>query len=284
MRKIRNRQILPLSALLLVLMAICAVCSNQKKTEPLCDYPDIYGKRNLVVVMEYTPASYMRVGDSIVGEQYRLVQALSERLNIPVEIRLENDLQKSIEGLQNGQYDLVARLLPVTTEMREQVSLTEPFSTDRLVLVQRVKGDTTLGSYLSDEGKFVRRVKGDTTPVYVSSLLELPGKVICVTENSPCMQRLVNLAQEIAADEFIVWKIPDYNEEQLAVLVANGEVDYVVCDYETASRCAKNHRNLDISLNISFSQLQAWAVRKESPILLDSVNVWVKTLKKKKKR
>ncbi|MBP5457402.1 MAG: transporter substrate-binding domain-containing protein [Paludibacteraceae bacterium] len=264
MRKIKNIHILPLSALLVVLMAICAVCSNQKESEPLRDYPDIYAKRNLVVVMEYTPASYMRVGDTIVGEQYRLVQELSKHLDIPVEIRLENDLQKSIEGLQNGQYDLLARLLPVTTEMREQVLLTEPFSRDRLVLVQRVKGDTT--------------------SVYLSSLLELPGKMLCVTENSPCMQRLENLAQEIATDELKVRIIPDYNAEQLAVLVAKGDIDYVVCDYETAFRCAKDHQNLDISLNISFSQLQAWAVRKESPILLDSVNAWVKTLKKKKKR
>ena len=33
---------------------------------------------------------------------------------------------------------------------------------------------------------------------------------------------------------------------------------------------------LDIQTDISFTQLQAWAVRKSSPILRDSLNVWLK--------
>jgi len=36
---------------------------------------------------------------------------------------------------------------------------------------------------------------------------------------------------------------------------------------------------LDISTNISFSQLHAWAVRKDSPQLLDLINKWIEEWK-----
>ena len=42
----------------------------------------------------------------------------------------------------------------------------------------------------------------------------------------------------------------------------------------------EEYDSLDYSTQISFSQLQSWAVRKESPILLDSINSWIKTWKK----
>ena len=42
-----------------------------------------------------------------------------------------------------------------------------------------------------------------------------------------------------------------------------------------------DYPSLDITTGISFSQLHAWAVRKESPQLLDSVNVWIGNVIKK---
>ena len=265
MQKIRRIHVLLVLVMVLVIASIFTFLSNRGEVVvTVRDWPEIQESGKLVVVMEDSPESYMRHGDTIVGEQYGLVQALSERLKIPVDIRLENDLQKSIVGLRHCDYDIVARPLPVTTTMRDMVAFTSPLKTDRQVLVQRVKDDTSA--------------------VYVSSLLELPHKPIYVTANSPYIQRLQNLAQEIATDGIDVQQMPDYNEEQLAMLVSSKDIDYAVCDYETAQRSASVYKNLDISLNISFSQLQAWAVREDSPILLDSINTWMKTLSKKKKR
>lgn len=260
MKRIRIVHVLIFLACLLAVAAGLTVLSDRGEVVAPRDWDEIASSRQLTVVMEYTPASYMRVGDTIQGEQYRLVNALSEHLGIPLQICLENDLQKSIDGLRRGDYDLVARLIPVTTDMRGLVSFTDPIATDKQVLVQREKSDTTVA--------------------YVASQLDLSGKKIFVTEGSPYIQRLSNMAQEIAAEDFTVVQMPNYNEEQLATLVAAGEIDYAVCDYETARRCAVTHPNLDLSTNISFSQLKAWAVREESPVLLDSVNAWLRTLTK----
>lgn len=259
--KLRTAHIFVFLACLLVVAVMLTFLRDRGEVSVSRDWGDIKASGRMVVAMEYTPASYMRVGDTLVGEQLRLVNALSDHLGVRVEVRLENDLQKSIDGLRRGDYDLLARLIPITTDMRDIVAFTAPIMTDKQVLVQRAKGDTA--------------------SAYVASQLDLSGKRIFVTENSPYIQRLSNMAQEIAADDFFVEQMPDYNEEQLAVLVSSGDIDYAVCDYETARRCLRDHPNLDLSTNISFSQLKAWAVRRESVVLLDSINVWLGSLPKK---
>ena len=223
--------------------------------DPPRDYQEIKEAGMLHVVMDYSPSGFFRSGDSIGGRQYEMVMLLSDYLNIPVEIHLETSLQESMEGLENGKYDIVARLIPVTSELRESVAFTENMALDKQVLVQRKASDTTT--------------------VYVHNQLELPGKRIYVTYASPYIQRLQNLANEIG-DTIQIIEMPDYESEHLLVLVAKGDIDYAVCDYQTAMRMLPDYPSLDISTSISFSQLHAWAVRKDSPQLLDSINAWIR--------
>jgi membrane-bound lytic murein transglycosylase MltF len=223
-------------------------------TNALRDYKEIKESGVLNVVMNYGPSDYFRNDDSISGQQYEMVMSLSEYLHIPVEIHLETGLNASLEGLKNGKYDLVARLIPVTSELRESVAFTENLSLDRQVLVQRKATDTST--------------------VFVHNQLELPGKKIYVTYESPYIPRLQNLANEIG-DTLQIIEMPDYESSHLVALVAKGEIDYTVCDYQTALRMLADYPILDISTGISFSQLYAWAVRKESPQLLDSINAWI---------
>ncbi len=258
MRKINskyNRAIL-ISALLFVVFFIlrCGIASNSSR-----DYQEIKDSGVLHVVMDYSPSGFFRSGDSIGGQQYEMVMSLSRYLNIPVEIHLETRLEESLEGLENGKYDIVARLIPVTSELRESVAFTENILLDKQVLVQRKASDTT--------------------SVYIHNQLELPGKKIYVAHNSPYIPRLQNLANEIG-DTIQIIEMPDYESGHLLILVAGGEIDYAVCDYKTASEMLADYPSLDILTNISFSQLHAWAVRKESPQLLDSINVWITQWKK----
>jgi membrane-bound lytic murein transglycosylase MltF len=58
-------------------------------------------------------------------------------------------------------------------------------------------------------------------------------------------------------------------------MVAYGEADYAVVDKEIALKNALLFPHLDVNTDISFTQLQAWAIRKEAPVLLDSLNRWI---------
>lgn len=56
-----------------------------------------------------------------------------------------------------------------------------------------------------------------------------------------------------------------YSSEQLAIMVAKGDIDYAVCDQQIARVSKGNLPEIDIDTDISFTQLQSWAVRKDSP-------------------
>ena len=52
---------------------------------------------------------------------------------------------------------------------------------------------------------------------------------------------------------------------------------------QTAQAAADSMPQIDISTDISFTQFYAWAVNKHSPVLLDSLNTWLKHFKQSEK-
>ena len=58
------------------------------------------------------------------------------------------------------------------------------------------------------------------------------------------------------------------------MMVAGGDIDLTVSDEKTAEKLAQALPEIDIETDISFTQLESWAVRKDSPVLLDSLNNW----------
>jgi membrane-bound lytic murein transglycosylase MltF len=63
------------------------------------------------------------------------------------------------------------------------------------------------------------------------------------------------------------------------MMVASGEIEYTVCDEKVALQLSEELPEIDIETDISFTQIESWAVRIDSPILLDSVNSWLSRFK-----
>ena len=118
----------------------------------------------LTQVADYSALDYSIVNGAEQGFQYELVNAFASSLDMEVEWKLENDLAKSIEMLNNGDVDLIARPIPVTTEMREQVLFSKPILQTRKVLVQR-------------------KVEYNDSIEPIRDQLELAGKTIYVPSN-----------------------------------------------------------------------------------------------------
>ena len=67
-----------------------------------------------------------------------------------------------------------------------------------------------------------------------------------------------------------------YESEKLIQHVANGEIDYTVCDENVAMVNATYYPDIDVSTPVSLSQDLAWGVRKEnSEKLLGELNRWI---------
>ena len=112
----------------------------------------------------------------------------------------------------------------------------------------------------------------------IRNQLDLAQKTLYIPKGSPALLRLKNLSHEIG-DTIYVEEDALYSGEQLSIMVAKGDIDYAVCDRQTARIAKENLPEIDIDTDISFTQLQSWTLRKDSPVLLDSLNSWLKRIK-----
>ncbi|MCD7974152.1 MAG: transporter substrate-binding domain-containing protein [Candidatus Azobacteroides sp.] len=254
-----------LLAIVIILMLLLKDCGKQT-SKPVYshepekrDLQEIKEEGILRVVTAYNQIGYFINGDTISGFQYDLINLFGKKAGLQVEIHPEMDLLKSILGLEIGNYDIIARNITITAELREKLNFTEPIILNKQVLVQRTA-----------------EYNNGTEPI--RNQLDLAKKTLYVPENSPSLLRINNLSSEIG-DTVYVEEMKKYESEQLIILVAKGDIDYAVCDALIAQKMKPRFPEIDIQTDISFTQLNAWAVRKESTELLDSLNSWIKELK-----
>jgi membrane-bound lytic murein transglycosylase MltF len=227
----------------------------QSKTIIIRDYPEIQAEGILRIVTEYDRSGYFESDNQIEGFQYELSKAIARLSGLEVLIYLDINLENSYEGLQTNLYDIIARNIPTTSELKETYLFTDPIVLNKQVLIQRNKAN-------NDGIEPIR------------NQLDLAGKTLYIPESSPVLLRLRNLQHEIG-DTIYVVEEPLYSSEQLITMVAKGDIDYAVCDLQVALAAEKLYLEIDTKTDISFTQLQAWAIRKTSPILLDSLNHWL---------
>ncbi len=219
------------------------------------DYQEIIESGALNVVTDYNTFGYYVSGDTIDGFQYDLIKKLEKDWSITVNIFLENSLDDNLAGLEIGKYDIVARNIPVNTSLKERFEFTKSISKNKYVLVQR-------------KAEF----NNDSLPI--RQQLDLANKAIYVHKDSPVIMRLHNLANEIG-DTIFIMQDEKYEQEQLVMMVAGGDIDFTVCNESIAINLANELPEIDIATAISFTQLESWAVRIDSPVLLDSLNNWL---------
>jgi len=172
---------------------------------------------------------------------------------------LNMSFEKSCYGLESNQFDIIAQNVPVTSELKEKYLFLDPIVINKQVLVQRTAA-----------------ANNDIPPI--RNHIELANRTLHVPKNSSALLRIRNLCHEIG-DTIYVVENPLYADEQLCIMVAEGDIDYAVCDRQTAILAQQQLPQLDIDTDISFTQLQSWIVRSTSPNLADSLNHWMQTLR-----
>ena len=222
-------------------------------------YEEIIRSGVLRAVTEYNSISYHAQADSIGGLHYELLQAFAESKGLKTEITPEMSVEKRIEGIQLGIYDLLANNVLISSERKDSLLFTSPILLSRQVLVQRKPTE------MNDQN-------------YINSLLDLAGKTVHVVKESPSILRIHNLSNEIG-DTIYIKEIEKYGQEQLLAMVAASDIDYAVCDESIALTAANDLPRLDFETTISFTQFYSWGVNKENTILLDSLNAWLDSYK-----
>ncbi|MCG6186159.1 transporter substrate-binding domain-containing protein [Maribellus maritimus] len=256
-------------------LLVCFLClfscnhtSREKKKKETVqsesnDLERISSTGTLRAVVDYNSTNYFVYRGKPMGFKYELLKQLTSDLGVNLEIVVSNNLAETFNGLQNKRFDLIAKNLTVTKQRNSLVDFTVPLEQTRQVLVQRSR-------------------ENQLDSVYVNSTLELAGKEIHVQKNTSYYRRMVNLSEEIGEDIHIVQDTV-YGVEQLIALVAEGEINYTVCDENIALLNKMYYPNLDVSLKVSFPQNIAWAVRKDSKEWKEYLDNWISKFKRSRK-
>jgi membrane-bound lytic murein transglycosylase F len=217
------------------------------------DLPQIQEKGELTVLTLYSSTSYFLYRGESMGYQYELCRQFAESLGLQLRVQVANSPEELIQKLLNKEGDLIAFNLPITHEWKDSVRYCGEETITHQVVVQR-KGRAALTDVTELVGK----------EVYVK-----PGRTL---------QRLQNLDRELGGG-VLIHEVPEdsISNEDLITMVAQGQIDYMICDNDLARINRTYYLNLDISLQVSFMQRSAWAVRKDEPLLAQAADEWHQT-------
>ena len=222
------------------------------------DLDDILKRGTLKVVTDVNPVNYYIENSQTGGLQYDLITLFAENYHLKVEFLISNSPQKSLNMLETNRADIAASLLFPDKRLREKFSFTKPFYRSPQVLIQN-------GAYANAKG-------------VIHNTLDLTGITIEVPRQSPYVQRIKNLSEELG-DTINLIENPKMGTEQLVIKVAYGEIEATVAEKNIAEEYKRRFPVLNTDLEISFEQNRSWAINKENKILLKAVNKWIDELK-----
>lgn len=218
-------------------------------------YEEIIQSGVLRAITEYNAFSFHAQEDTVSGFHYELIQAFAKSKNLKVDIIPEMSLEKRIQGVESGEYDILANNVLKTSNRKDSIQYTHPIFLSKEVLVQR-------------------KPKDENDSSYIHSLLDLGSKTLHLVKNSSSIYRIQNVIFEIG-DTIFIKEVEKYGTEQLIAMIANGEIDYTVCDESIAQAVIKNFPQIDIETAVSFTQFYSWGVKKSNTALLDTLNAWI---------
>lgn len=235
------------------------------------DLGEIRHRRLIRVLVTHSQTDFFLEGGRILGIQAELVRQLMKTLNKG--IRRESDklfvqfipveFHQLLPALIAGEGDIAAALLTITP--------------DRANLVDFVSGQTSLVDEVIVKYKNAPRI---------DSKGGLSGKQIYVLNSSSYVQHLEELNNDLNTLDMpevdIIESDPRLLTEDILELVNAGIIDYTVCDDFKARLWAQVLPNLDIleQVKVSEDKYVGWAVRKNSPELLQALNAFMPKAKK----
>jgi membrane-bound lytic murein transglycosylase F len=233
------------------------------------DMPEIRASDTLKAIAIYNSTEYFLYRGQAMGFEYELLKELAETLDLQLEMVVAKNVNELFDMLNSGQGDIIASGLTITEPRRKIISFTDYHYVTHQALVQRKpKNWRSLPGYKLDK-------------LLVSDLIDLIGDTVHVLKQSSYYERLLNLQQEIGGQIYIDTNLGSSNTDDIIKQVVDGKIKYTVADYNLAAINKTYYPILDIETPVSFSQRIAWAVRKNSPQLTDTINQWVAQMRKK---
>ena len=232
---------------------------------------DLIKKRGkLIIITDFNSVDYFIYRGQPMGFNYELAKAFADYLGVSLEVNTNYNLKTTFNELYSGKCDVLAMGLTITKDRTKKLQFTKPIMQTRQVLVQR-----------KPEG-WEKMSKKELDKHLIRLTLDLARKHIVVEANTSYCKRLKSLSDEIGDSIYYVGT-SEFLTEDLIRQVAEGRIDYTVCDEHIAMVAQTYYTNIDIQTPISFEQNLAWAIGKGDPEFLKELNNWLTRYKKSKK-
>ncbi len=248
------KRVIVIIFLLLVGAIVCGLLPRVKKggNAPF-DLPSIKEKGTLTAATLYSSTSYFQYKMQDMGYEYDLIKDFAESEGLRLEIKIAKNDTELIEMVEKGEADVIAYPIFVSNENKQKLRFCGHEQLTHQVIVQRANtGDTLL-----------------------TDVTQLIGKQVVVLPQTKYAERLRNLNDELGGGIEILYSNKDsLSNEDLMAMVSKGEIAYTVSDDNVAKLNKTYYWNLDIRLQISFSQRSSWAVRQDTPLLAEAITAW----------
>lgn len=239
----------------LVFVVLFSACGEQKQGVIPYDFQQILESDTLRVLTLNTSTSYFLYRDQPMGYHYDMIVDFCNQHGLTAEIIVAENENSLYKMLQDSIGDVIAYNMPITNVMKDSLLYCGLQQISHQVLVQRAeRTDTVLGD-----------------------VADLIGKEVTVIDDSKYEDRMENLNEEIGGGITITKADRDtIVVEDLIRMVSSDEIRYTVADEYIAKLNQTYFRNLNVDMPVSFDQRSSWAVRKNMPVLADSLDAWFK--------
>ena len=235
------------------------------------DIDDIKQRGTLRVILEYNSIGYFIYKGQRLGFDYELMQQLAQALGVKLELIVPKEGESPFNLLNEGKGDIIGNGFLSNQKIKHQIAITNPYRDIEQVVVQRNKNPIINNP--SNKA---------ATDTLIRSIRDLENKIIYVSENSIYYQHLKELSDSNGIN-LDVRILPDgRTTDDIIEAVANGEIDYTIANKDIALVNQSYFENLDVNTIIGKKEGLHWAVRKNSPELLQFINRWITQFEKEK--
>lgn len=254
-----------LTVLVLCILFFCSGCENtthRRKAKNaslgVVDLDSIKRRGTLIVLTENSSSTYFLYRNQASGFDYEMALAYAKYLGVKLEIKLVDDVDRMLDMLRKGEADIAASNLTITPQRADSVCFSTPIYQTRQVLIQRKieQPNKTFSLAISDSSQL------GSIPIWVHRYSSFYERLSEISRNTQTQLKIEEAPGEISTDDLIR-------------LVDDGAIPATITDENLASIELRNYSNIDASVAVSAPQDIAWAIRKDSPALLASLNDWL---------
>jgi membrane-bound lytic murein transglycosylase F len=242
------------------------------------DLADIKKRGTLTVIAPYNSTTYFVYKGEPLGYEYELLQSFAKSEGLELKMVVVADPRSLFPILNSGEGDIAADRLVPTADSKTDVSFTNALYRTEPVLVQQDAPPEKAGKGTEKKlnpGPADQLPAVDIQARLVTRPAQLSGRTVTLPEQSPYGRTLVEVSDEISGEIHVIEIGGQIQDEALAEKVAKGEVQFTVMQKNLADLKEAEFKNLKVRPILSKSHSVAWAVRKNSPDLLNALNKWI---------